>query len=84
MKNSFSRAYVTRNPPLKSGEKFLGNVFGNKLPEHLEHITGIRLAQPAYDIYGKEIVGYWAMIANPEAAEEFDSVMNGLSALRGA
>ena len=71
------------HPPIHKGEKFLGNQRGSQLAPHLSHIKGIRMAQPAYDLDGEKIPGYFAMMADPSAAEEYNRVMESrLSAIR--
>lgn len=81
--NEYHEPGPTRHPPLNSDEKFLGNTESNELPEHLKHIVGLRLATPAYDLNGEELPGYYAMIANPSAAEQYSRIMEArLSAIR--
>ena len=75
---------MTTHPPLLPGEKFLGNTTSKKLPEYLKSVKGILFVRPAYDIDGKKLSGYYAMVAEtPEAAEQYNRIMEArLSAIR--
>ncbi len=66
---------TTKHPPLGKDEKFIGNTESKELPEHLRHVNGFRFATPAYDIEGYKLPGYYAMIANPSAAEQYNRIM---------
>ena len=66
---------ITRHPPLQAGEVFLGNRDSGELPVHLRGISGIRLAQPAYDIEGEYLPEYFALIADQHAAVQYDQIM---------
>ena len=75
---------MTTHPPLRAGEKFLGNINLNKLPKYLKGVK-IRFSRKSYSIDGEKLpVGYYAMIAEtPEAAEQYNRIMEArLSAIR--
>lgn len=72
--NSDPSVVITLHPKLNKGETFLGNQESNKIPEDLIHIEGLRLAQPAYDITGLKLPGYYALIANASAAGRYNTI----------
>lgn len=58
------------HPQLQLDEVFLGNTDRQIIPA-IAGIVGIRLVQPAYDIYGNTLPDHWAIIATRAAAEEY-------------
>lgn len=76
---------MTRHPPLKEGETFLGNTSSKTLEPYLFPLAAsIRFATPAYTINGKVLDGYFAMITtNPKATDQYNQIMeNRLAAIR--
>jgi hypothetical protein len=74
---------MKKHPEPRRGEMFLGNQQGLELSESLKGIEGLRLASPAYDLDGKTITGYFALMASPAAAERYNRIKEAeLSAIR--
>jgi hypothetical protein len=78
-----SNQAVSYHPPLEKGETFLGNTEYKFLPDYLKHLTGIRFAQPAYDINGIPLDDHYAMIADGYSAGQYNRIMEArCSAIR--
>lgn len=75
---------TTKHPPLKAGETFAGNVLAtNGVPAHIAHLQTVRLARPAYDIYGDPLPDHCALIFGAADLQAYDRIMEArLSAIR--
>ena len=62
------------HPALQEGEKYIGKIKGN-LPDHIKNVTGLRLVLPAYNIKGKVMRGYSAVLASADALQSIPLVM---------
>lgn len=66
---------ITTHPPLKRGEKFIGNMTSPELPDYLKNVSGFSFRQPAYDLNGSLIPDHWALIADAAGTEAHERIM---------
>jgi hypothetical protein len=63
---------VNTHPPLTQGERFVGNVRDGKSLGMMFLGLDVRLAKPAYEITGKPLPGYSAIVLTVCGAAEYN------------